>query len=403
MHPRKVIKRLSELPAMPFTIDTMKWNQTGDWRYLTPRIANRPAPCTMDCPAGIPIPDYLSAINHGDIQKGLALLLSHNPLPGLTGRLCYHPCQTKCLRKKIDGSIMIPEIERFMADLPVDTNKKQNRKTNKRVTMVGSGPLGLSCAFYLGCWGLQVTVLDRSDQAGGALVDLPSQKIESKVLENEINRLIRIADIQLETGSVFDFNRPTKSPAAADLIILDPTRRWKENESPAGAIAFDPSLDEEISGDIIAVTLTENLKSFKASRIAHYIAVGRSMAEKAFFYLNKKRRQNFDRQEPEEFSRAGNKKVDRSKALVTFSRSRGAETKQKGTREGERVLHESGRCLSCGTCNLCLQCASSCPDACIGLVNDQTAVAVDLDYCKGCGICAFECPRGVISMEEFSS
>jgi Pyruvate/2-oxoacid:ferredoxin oxidoreductase delta subunit len=78
----------------------------------------------------------------------------------------------------------------------------------------------------------------------------------------------------------------------------------------------------------------------------------------------------------------------------------GEGTKRDGTWMGERILREAGRCLGCGTCNLCLQCVSSCPDACIGLDDCQTGVTVDLDFCKGCGICAYECPRGVITMEE---
>ncbi len=79
-----------------------------------------------------------------------------------------------------------------------------------------------------------------------------------------------------------------------------------------------------------------------------------------------------------------------------------AEAKQEGTWDRERALQEAERCLSCGTCNLCLQCVSFCPDASIRLDEDETAVVVDLDHCKGCGICAYECPRGVITMEEIS-
>ncbi len=65
-------------------------------------------------------------------------------------------------------------------------------------------------------------------------------------------------------------------------------------------------------------------------------------------------------------------------------------------------MQEAERCLSCGTCNLCLQCVSYCPDASIRPDGEKDAVAVDLDHCKGCGICAYECPRGVITMEDMS-
>jgi Pyruvate/2-oxoacid:ferredoxin oxidoreductase delta subunit len=78
------------------------------------------------------------------------------------------------------------------------------------------------------------------------------------------------------------------------------------------------------------------------------------------------------------------------------------ETRHDGTWDRERAMQEAERCVSCGTCNLCLQCVSYCPDASIWPDRENTTVAVDLDHCKGCGICAYECPRGVITMEDMS-
>ncbi len=399
MQPKKIIKHLSELPTMPSTIGTMEWNQTGDWRFLTPVVANKPAPCRRDCPAGIPIPDYLRAINRGDVQTGLALLLAYNPLPGLTGRLCYHPCQTNCTRKETDRAISIREIERSMAELGTEVKSCLNIRSAKRVTVVGSGPLGLSCAFYLGCRGLRVTVLDVNSRAGGALVGLSDEKIESQILENEISRLIRIADIHLETGAVFDFNRPG-SLANPDIIILDPTGFLKETGPSTGSSDFNPFVDEDVRGNIIAVTLPENLKTFKASMIAHYIAAGRRTAEKVFGRLIESSEFGIGKPSPELFLQAGKLEgVQVTDSSMSVS-SKGEGTKPDGTGMGERILGEAGRCLGCGTCNLCLQCVSSCPDACIRLDDCQTGLTVDLDFCKGCGICAYECPRGVITMEE---
>ena len=120
MQTKIVIKSLSELPTAPTTIGTMAWNQTGDWRYVTPLVADKTAPCAQNCPAGIPIPRHLGAMTRGNVEGGLALLLAYNPLPGLTGRLCYHPCQTKCVRMKLDRAISIQKVERFLGDLETD-------------------------------------------------------------------------------------------------------------------------------------------------------------------------------------------------------------------------------------------------------------------------------------------
>ena len=399
MQTKIIIKSLSELPTAPTTIGTMAWNQTGDWRYVTPLVADKLAPCSQNCPAGIPIPRYLGAVNRGDIEGGLALLLAHNPLPGLTGRLCYHPCQTKCVRKKIDRTISIQKMERFLGDLATDVTIEKSEKTDQRVTVIGSGPLGLSCAFYLGCRGYRVVVLDPSNQAGGALVGLSPEKIEPQVLSNEINRLIRLADIRLETGAVIDFDKLGELSAKADLVILDPTGLPEDFSAPAGAVACNPFDDETVTGGIISVQLPQNLTPFKAPMIAHYIAAGRLLARKASDALRPAGLAQPAPDLPPQAVDIENIKIERFPASGPAAET---ETRQDGTWDRERALQEAERCLSCGTCNLCLQCVSYCPDASIRPDGEKVAVAVDLDHCKGCGICAYECPRGVITMEDMS-
>jgi Pyruvate/2-oxoacid:ferredoxin oxidoreductase delta subunit len=404
MQLKKPIESLSELPTMPSTIGTMAWNQTGDWRYLTPLVANKLAPCSQSCPAGIPISDYLSAVRKGDIQSGLKLLLGRNPLPGLTGRLCYHPCQAKCVRRKIDRAISVQKIERFLADLGTQVKTKKSEKIDKQVAVIGSGPLGLSCAFYLGCRGCQVVVLDPCSQAGGALVNPLPKKIEPEVLANEISRLVHLADIKLETGAVIDFDTPGELLSKTDLIILDPTGLSEDFSLPASAVAFNPFDDETVTGNILLAKLPQNLKSFKAPMIAHYIAAGRLTAQKAFDCLVMRSGQQglapSDLDLPRQAVNVEDIKIER---FLVSDLATEVEAKQEETWDLERALREVERCLSCGTCNLCLQCVSFCPDASIQLDEDKAAVTIDLDHCKGCGICAYECPRGVITMEEINT
>lgn len=399
MQTKIIIKSLSELPMSPTTIGTMAWNQTGDWRYVTPLVADKMAPCGQNCPAGIPIPRHLDAVNRGDIEGGLALLLAHNPLPGLTGRLCYHPCQTKCVRKKIDRTISIQKVERFLGDLATDVTIEKRDKTDRQVTIIGSGPLGLSCAFYLGCQGYRVVVLDPSRHAGGALGALSPEKIEPQVLSHEINRLIRLADISLETGAVIDFAKLGELTAKTDLVILDPTGLPEDFSTPAGTVACNPFDAEIVTGSVVSVLLPQNLAPFKAPMIAHYIAAGRLLARKMSDGL----RQGGDAEPtPDLLPKAVNVesiKIDRFAAATPLAETG---TGQDERQDREWAMEEAKRCLSCGTCNLCLQCVSYCPDASIRPDRGKGAVAVDLDHCKGCGICAYECPRGVITMEDMS-
>jgi len=401
MQPKKIIQNLSELPTMPSTIGTMAWNETGDWRYLTPLIRNKLAPCSQNCPAGIPIPSYLNAIKNGSVEEGLALLLAHNPLPGLTGRLCYHPCQTKCVRKKIDQTVSVQKIERFLGDIGTEVKIEKSKTADKLVVVIGSGPLGLSCAFHLSFLRCRVVILDPNNRAGGALLDLPSEKIEPQVLANEINRLTLLADIKLETDAIIDFDSLGEPLTKAHLFILDPTGLSEDFAAPARAVAFDPFDDSNITDEIITVTLPKKLKPFKAPMIAHYIAVGRLTAQKAFDSLVVHSRQqglvqpNLDL--PPKAVNVEDIKIERFLASDLAAKAVG---KREETWDRKRTLQEAERCLSCGTCNLCLQCVSFCPDASILLDEHETSVVVDLDHCKGCGICAYECPRGIITMEE---
>ena len=399
MQTKIIIKRLSELPTAPTTIGTMAWNQTGDWRYVTPLVADKLAPCSQNCPVGIPIPRHMGTMNRGDIEGGLATLLAYNPLPGLTGRLCYHPCQTKCVRRKIDRTIPIQKMELFLGDLATDVTIEKSDKTDQQVTVIGSGPLGLSCAFFLGCRGYRVVVLDPANQAGGALVGLSPEKIEPQVLSHDINRLIRLADIRLETGAVIDFAKLGELTAKADLVILDPTGLPEDFCTPAGAIACNPFDAGTATGSVVSVQLPQNLAPFKAPMIAHYIAAGRLLAQKVSDGLRQGGCEEFSPDLPPQAVNIENIKIERFPASGPATKT---ETGQDEKQDREWAMQEAERCLSCGTCNLCLQCVSYCPDASIRRDAEKDTVAVDLYHCKGCGICAYECPRGVITMEDMS-
>ena len=109
-----------------------------------------------------------------------------------------------------------------MAEPGTEVKSCQNRKLDKRVTVVGSGLARVILCILSGLSGIEGHGSGWCNRAGGALVGLSDKKLESQILEDEISRLIRIADIHLETGAVFDFNRPN-SLSNPDLIILDPT------------------------------------------------------------------------------------------------------------------------------------------------------------------------------------
>jgi len=130
-------------------------------------------PCSSDCLTNVDIPSYLNKIRDGNMAEAAEILLNFNPIPAITGRVCPHFCEQECNRGGFDESISIRSIERVVGDYVLDNAAKvlkpPKTDTKKSVAIVGSGPAGLSAAFYLRRLGHNVTVFEKEEEAGGLL------------------------------------------------------------------------------------------------------------------------------------------------------------------------------------------------------------------------------------------
>lgn len=155
------------------------------------------APCTVTCPAEQSPPAYIRRIAHGELEAGLRSILKQNPLPGMTGYVCPHTCQFKCTRNAYDESVAIRNLKRYIHDntpLPVP----QHRNKGTHIAVVGSGPAGLSAAWYLAELGLQVTIFEASSKAGGVPRLAPEFRIPESVIEADVKRIENLGvDIRL--------------------------------------------------------------------------------------------------------------------------------------------------------------------------------------------------------------
>ena len=111
------------------------------------------APCKSECPAHISVQGYVALVAAGKYREALKLIKQENPLPSICGRVCHHPCETICTRGRIDEPVAIDPIKRFVADLDLHSETPYipeiKEKKEEKVAVVGSGPAGLSCAYYL--------------------------------------------------------------------------------------------------------------------------------------------------------------------------------------------------------------------------------------------------------------
>ena len=169
---------------------------TGDARYHSIFGGTRVngTPCSTACPANVDIPSYLSKIRDGDLVGAAKILLNSNSLPAITGRVCPHFCEGECNRDMLDEPISIRGIERFIGDYILENASKIIKfpeiEFDKRVAIVGSGPAGLSAAYYLRRFGYSVTVFDMMGEAGGMLTyGIPPYRLPKDIVRRQVKTL----------------------------------------------------------------------------------------------------------------------------------------------------------------------------------------------------------------------
>jgi heterodisulfide reductase subunit A-like polyferredoxin len=162
------------------------------------------APCKVACPADISVQGYVALAAEGRYFEALKLIKEENPLPAICGRVCHHPCELACTRGKVDEPIAIDFIKRFIADLDLKAETRYipeiKEKREEKVAIIGSGPAGLTCAYYLAREGYQVTVFEKLPVLGGMLaVGIPPYRLPKDILEAEID-VIRQMGVEFRTG-----------------------------------------------------------------------------------------------------------------------------------------------------------------------------------------------------------
>ena len=394
MHPKKTIRSLAQLPTVPATIDTMAWNQTGSWRYFTPSPANKMPPCQSQCPAGMPVPEIINALLKGEDNAARAAIYRQNPLPGLTSRLCYHPCQTKCIRRELDQNIAIQQIERYLAEEALDQPPSVADSLAGPVAIIGAGPVGLACAYFLKLYGVEAVLMDTKSRAGGDLLSIPPDKLNPQIVATEIERLVRQSDLDLRLGQTLSAREMAVWTEPYQMAVIDPTSQGTLTGPMDPLPPLDPFEKAALTDQVYQLTLPPNLLPFKPAMIAHYIGAGHMAAKGIAHSLSGSPSPKLRLVEIDGKVLRDQIRLEYFEAGEPGSRKFG---KQQNIWPRAQVMEEAGRCLSCGTCNQCGQCVLFCPDASIR--TNATGVSVDLFHCKGCGVCAYECPRGVITME----
>lgn len=247
-----------------------KWNPD----YRTNRedvVDSGTSPCKTACPAHIAIQGYIKLAAQGRYKEALELIKKENPFPAVCGRICPRKCEAACTRGDVDDPLAIDEIKKFIADQDLHTQyryiPKKKHEYGKKIAVIGAGPAGLSCAYFLAVDGYQVTVFEKQKELGGMLtLGIPSFRLEKEVVNAEIDVLKELG-IVFKTGievgkdvSLSDLR--TQGYEAFYLAIGAQAGRMLgiEGEDAEGAIAgiefvrnVNLGTDNKLSGKVIVI------------------------------------------------------------------------------------------------------------------------------------------------------
>ena len=159
------------------------------------------SPCKTGCPAHISVQGYIKMASQGKYLEALELIKHENPFPAVCGRICPRKCEDECTRGGIDDAVAVDEIKKFIAEQELNQKNrfvpKHRHEYGKKIAIIGAGPSGLSCAYYLAIDGYKVTVFEKQKALGGMLtLGIPSYRLEKEVINAEI-------DILRELGVTF--------------------------------------------------------------------------------------------------------------------------------------------------------------------------------------------------------
>lgn len=228
------------------------------------------SPCQRTCPAGIDIPEYISRIKQDNYEQAVMVIKEKNPLPLTCGRVCPHPCEDICRLGKVCDPVNINHLKRFVADREMTTNERitpyKAPETGKRAAIIGGGPAGLTCAYYLARLGHSPTIFEAMPRLGGMLrYGIPEYRLPKAILDWEIEGILDMG-VEVKTGVTMgeDITLDSLKQDGFDAVFVG-TGAWDtrnlgvegedlEGVLPGTHFLIDRGLDKETPiGDKVAI------------------------------------------------------------------------------------------------------------------------------------------------------
>jgi NADPH-dependent glutamate synthase beta subunit-like oxidoreductase/formate hydrogenlyase subunit 6/NADH:ubiquinone oxidoreductase subunit I len=229
----------------------------------------KPAPCRGACPLGINVQAYMALTAASRFDEALAVIREDNPLPGICGRVCHHPCEEACRRLTVDEAVSICSVKRYLADReltikPPGFTTADKKKRPQRVAVIGAGPAGLTAAHFLNQAGFGVTIFEANKEAGGMLrMGINAFRLPRDILNLEI-QAITAAGVEIRTGTpVADLRQLFTDGFRAVLLCTGAHRdlllgiKGEDSRGVSGAVKMLSSIHSgrhmDISGQVVVI------------------------------------------------------------------------------------------------------------------------------------------------------
>jgi putative selenate reductase len=223
------------------------------------------APCVDTCPTNQDIPDYLYHTSKGEFGKAFEVIMKKNPFPSVLGMVCDHLCQTKCTRINYDNPLLIREVKRFIAENGNELKLlKPAKEINKKVSIIGAGPSGLACAYFLCLAGFSVEIYETKNIPGGMVSDaIPSFRMKAEAINKDIERIKNLG-VKINYNNKIDTTAFEKIQKQSDFVYI-----------ATGAQKFkSPGIEgENANGVIDAFTFLSSIKKGEKINIGKNIIV----------------------------------------------------------------------------------------------------------------------------------
>lgn len=232
------------------------------------------SPCQHTCPVGIDIPRYISQIGAGEYFKAVETIRERNPFPAICGRICHHPCETRCRRGELDDPVAIRALKRFVADWyfehldELPPPEPFPRLHKQKIAVIGAGPCGLSCAYFLAQMGYQVTVFEALPVGGGMLsVAIPAFRLPQDVIEKEIEYIVkRGVEIKYNTPINMNFTVEDLRKNGYDAVFIAAGAQKSQRIGIPGEL-------EDLDGFLYGLRFLRDVKVGKPVKIGRRVAV----------------------------------------------------------------------------------------------------------------------------------